>query len=151
MKKNSMNLRTFFIGTTNTESMNLKGLTILIVDDNKDNCLLLKELLKESQANILIAETGLEANIIVKREEVHLVLMDYKLPDINGFESAALIKKINKNIPVILQTAYYREFKNDYLISSFMDAILAQPVHKYELFHTINKCLKKYNILKNVS
>ncbi|HYW95957.1 MAG TPA: response regulator [Bacteroidales bacterium] len=81
--------------------------TILIVEDDLSSSFFLKEILLETEANLLFAADGREA-IEVSREhpEIDVVLMDIQLPLLNGYETTREIKKIYPELPVIAQTAY---------------------------------------------
>lgn len=86
----------------------LKELKILIVDDELDYLNLMKRLLLDAGfQNIDTAESGNEALEKVKYSQPEVVLLDTKLPDIDGFEVCAAIKKTARlKIKVILYTAY---------------------------------------------
>ncbi|MBN1252211.1 MAG: response regulator [Bacteroidales bacterium] len=79
---------------------------ILIVEDDPINYMLLKEILTLNNYNVTIAQNGKEAVKIIKsdKNKFFLILMDIKMPIMNGFEACSIIKKI-KNIPIIAQTA----------------------------------------------
>ena len=88
---------------------------ILLVDDNKNNLFVLREVLKDVQdVFILSSETGTDALQITIKNEIHLILLDIQLPDINGFEVARLLKKKEKtmDIPIVFVTAIFRSDEN---------------------------------------
>lgn len=91
-----------------------KGKSVLIVEDDEVSLLLLKEFLQDTELTIYSAISGEEAVAIFERHpDIDLVLMDLQLPEMNGFEAFEAIKKINKEVPVVAQTAFYNtEMRN---------------------------------------
>ena len=84
-----------------------KGITILIAEDEESNFLLLKTILKK-HCNVLHGKELLE---IYKKEHADLILMDIKMPEMNGIDALKEIRKFDQDIPVIMQSAY--AFEND--------------------------------------
>ena len=84
------------------------GKTVLVAEDEEVNYVLISEILKETQVSIIHARNGLEALKIVNDPEtpVDLVLMDIKMPEMNGYETISSIRKVNREIPIIAQSAY---------------------------------------------
>lgn len=83
----------------------MEKLNILIVDDIKLNYIVLKGMLKSTAANVLWASNRTEALEICNRYNIHLVLMDFQLPDMNGYDLSQELKKLYHELPVIFQTA----------------------------------------------
>lgn len=92
------------------ENIANKGITILIAEDEESNFLLLKTILKK-HCNVLHAKTGKELLEIYKEKHADLILMDIKMPEMNGIEALKEIRTFDKDIPVIMQSAY--AFEND--------------------------------------
>lgn len=117
---------------------NLQKYTILIVEDTKINFLYLEEILEEVNAKIIHAESGQKAvELCEKYPEIDLVLMDIKMPGMNGFEATRLIKKIRPKLPVIAQTAYaYSEDRED-AINAGCDDYVPKPIDNEELIELI--------------
>ena len=113
--------------------------TILVAEDNFFSYILIKEFLNETGSIILHAENGKQAIEIIKKNVlVDLVLMDIKLPVINGFEAIKKIKKIRNNIPIIVQTAYILTKEQITILNSDQIDYLLKPFNKAELFDKIN-------------
>jgi response regulator RpfG family c-di-GMP phosphodiesterase len=76
---------------------------VLIVDDFEPNILVLESILEDMPINIMKASNGEDALRTLLNERVDLILLDIKLPDINGFEIGKLIRgnKKNKHLPII--------------------------------------------------
>ena len=77
--------------------------TLLIAEDEESNYLLLKTILHK-YCNLIRAKTGLEALALFKENEVDLILMDIKMSEMTGIESLKEIRKLSKDIPVIMQS-----------------------------------------------
>jgi two-component system, response regulator, stage 0 sporulation protein F len=91
----------------------MKPTTILIVDDEEHIRLLFKEELEDEGYAVDLASSGLDALDKVKRSAYSVIVLDIKMPGMDGIQTLAEIKKINKDQPVILCSAY-GEFKQDF-------------------------------------
>lgn len=128
---------------------------ILIVDDDIINQSVIKKFLNQIGFNTLLASDGKEALDVVKNNEVHLVLLDVYMPNLDGFETCERLKQDEntKDIPIIFLTASENEddLKNAFLVGG-VDYI-HKPVIKTELISRINIHLKLYEYqfnLKNI-
>ena len=79
---------------------------ILIIDDEKEICLYLEELLTENNFLVFTAENGMKGLEIIEKEKIDIVLADIVMPKIDGIALTRSIKEMNPDIPVILMTAY---------------------------------------------
>ncbi len=117
----------------------LENVNILIVEDDEDNLEFLRRLLMKHGANVVVARTGEEAvNIVKTNEQIQIVLMDIRLPDINGFETTRKIKKLKPNLPVIAQTAYAMYNDRELCLENGCDDYISKPLDKDILFEKIN-------------
>jgi CheY-like chemotaxis protein len=111
---------------------------ILLVDDNPNHRLLVIRNLRRGMRTVNIVEAGSGGDCIAKigQEKFDLVLLDYSLPDMNGFEVLDVLKKIHDSMPVIMLTGreddqFVEEAKrrgaSDYIVKSkeFLDDIVA--------------------------
>jgi DNA-binding NtrC family response regulator len=80
--------------------------TILIVDDDESTLVSLSFIFKKQNLNVFTAKSGKEALPILKDNKIDLVLTDFMMPDIDGFELLKIIKGIDESILVIMVTAY---------------------------------------------
>ena len=86
---------------------NFEDKTILIAEDEDNNFIFLQEVLYPTKVNIVRAKTGIQAVHIVKSQpEIALVLMDIKMPEMNGYQATTIIKEMKPKLPVVAQTAY---------------------------------------------
>ncbi|MHC1704543.1 MAG: ATP-binding protein [Tenuifilaceae bacterium] len=119
-----------------------EGKTILIAEDEDVNFLFLQEVLASTKVNILRAKTGYQAvNFIKNSNDISIVLMDIKMPEMNGYQATKLIKEINPNIPVIAQTAYAMLEDKIKGVNSGCDDYLAKPIKPETLITTLKKYL----------
>ena len=122
----------------------LKNKTILIVDDEENGWLYLKNLLAVTGANLIWARVGQEAiDIVASGKKIDLILMDMNMPFVDGYEATKQIKKINKNIPVIAQTAYAQPKEKAKSLEAGCDGHLSKPINFRELLKLASSLLKK--------
>jgi signal transduction histidine kinase/DNA-binding response OmpR family regulator len=79
---------------------------VLLVDDHPSNLMALEALLEPLGPRLLFASSGADAVELARREELALVLLDLQMPELDGLETAALLKKIDRAVPIIIVTAY---------------------------------------------
>ncbi len=81
---------------------------ILIVDDDKDLVRLIQEILTDKNYNTIVAYNGLEGVIAAKKENPDLILLDIKMPELNGYEVIRKLKGAEETckIPIVVMTAY---------------------------------------------
>ncbi|MCD4774400.1 MAG: response regulator [Bacteroidales bacterium] len=120
---------------------------ILIADDLKVNFILLQAMLEETQANILWVKNGKQAlDECTTNESIDLVLMDYNMPEMNGYEATVKIKSFRNNLPVISHSSCSvgtPEFEN---ISATCDDYIVRPICKDSLLTKIEKYLNNAHI-----
>ena len=87
-----------------------KGTHILIVDDDKSvNNFLVMFLKQKGYPLVWSVKTGKEALEFIKKEDIKLVLLDVKLPDMNGIEILRKIKEVKKDVDIIMITGFPEE------------------------------------------
>ena len=121
---------------------------ILVVDDDKDICLVLSKFLSKNNYSVDVANTGEEGLRLLRANDYDLILCDYKLPDLTGVELLQKIKVLNLTVAVIIITGYsdvktavetFRYGANDYV---------TKPLYPDELLVTIRETISK-NQLKS--
>jgi len=120
--------------------------TILIVDDILDNRELINQNLIDSGVVIRQAQNGQEAIDIYKKHAIDLVLMDIRMPVLDGYEAAKIIKSLNPNIPIIALTASVMQDEYEKIKREYFDDYLRKPVLRNDLFYTLTKFLKHQEI-----
>lgn len=89
------------------EHPNLNQKTILVVEDEERNWLLIRDIIELCNGIAIWAESGMQAiDKISNDDQIKMVLMDLQLPFMSGIETTRKIREINKKIPVIAQTAF---------------------------------------------
>lgn len=117
---------------------------ILIVEDEPRNQQMISNMLEKMGFTILKANNGEEAiDRYTNHPEIDLVLMDIKMPIIDGFEAKSHIRKIEKekqrrSIPIIALTAYSMEGDKKKGIAAGFDSYLTKPINIDELIETLN-------------
>ena len=115
--------------------------TILIAEDVETSNQYFKAALSKTKANILWAKDGFEAIEHFSNNNVDLVLMDIHMPKMNGFDATKRIKEINKNVPVIIQTAYILSGEEEMSYEAGCDEFISKPIKFNSLLTLINKYL----------
>ncbi len=116
-------------------SINLK---ILIVDDEQSMLITLGDILETLGYEIITADNGYKAIEIVKNDTIDVVLMDFKMPGLNGVETLKEICKINPSIKTIFITAYYDEKVLNEGLSEGICGICHKPLNIPQLLDFIN-------------
>lgn len=116
---------------------NEKFKTILVAEDDEYNFLFIKELLSDIDIKVIHAKNGQEVfDLFFSNRNIDLILMDIKMPIMNGDEAAKRIKEINPNIPIVAQSAYALEHERAKFKEIFNDYII-KPINKDELLQKI--------------
>lgn len=117
--------------------------TIVVAEDNEMNYYLILAMLQGLGFNILHAWDGAEAvGLCKKNPEVDLVLMDLKMPGMDGFEATRNIKEIRPDLPIIAQTAYTLAGDREKIIAAGCDDYISKPISKNKLLTLVNSYLK---------
>ena len=113
---------------------------VLIVEDDYTSYIYLLRVLKNSNCELIWAENGSQALEFVKSEpDINLVLMDIKMPIMDGFEATKQIKKIRPKLPIIAQTAYAFSEEKEKILSIGCDDYLSKPIEPDKLLKLIDK------------
>jgi len=135
------------------EGNNLSGYTILLVEDNKVNQLVAKELLLSLKAEVIIAENGQTALDILAEQasgldgsrSIDLVLMDIQMPVMDGLTATRLIRQQPRyaKLPIIAMTAHAREEDKESCFAAGMSLHLAKPITVNSLLSSIQSVAVK--------
>lgn len=122
-----------------------EGKTILVVDDKDINYILLKTQLRKTKANVIWLDNGLDAvNFIKNGNYVDLILMDIRMPVMDGIEASRLIKQLNPGIPVVIQTASVMGSAFEDIDRSNCDDTIFKPIDANKLIEIIANQFEKY-------
>jgi len=114
-------------------NFNWSDKTLLIAEDDHFSYVYLREILASTGIKIIYAENGAFAECL-KNPDISVVLMDVKMPVVNGLESTRLIKKYKPQIKVIAQTAFAMPDDKMKCLNAGCDDYLSKPVIPEELF-----------------
>jgi signal transduction histidine kinase/CheY-like chemotaxis protein/streptogramin lyase len=122
-------------------------LRILLAEDNLVNQKLASRLLEKRGHNVVIAANGRQALQRLENEEFDLVLMDVQLPEMDGFETTAMIRKMEQatgaHLPIVAMTAHAMEGDKERCLTAGMDGYLSKPLNIKELLVVVQSVLEK--------
>lgn len=117
--------------------------TILVVEDEMYNFILIKAIFAKNNFKILHALDGLEGVNLCKQDpDIDIVLMDIRLPVMDGFEATELIKKMRPELPIIVITAYAMKSDEERIMKCGCNAYLTKPLSSSKLFEVMNNYVK---------
>jgi signal transduction histidine kinase/ActR/RegA family two-component response regulator len=118
--------------------------TLLIAEDDNINFLLLQKIMQSSNYKIIRAVNGQEAvDICISDPNIDLVLMDIKMPVMNGFEALEKIRAIRPELVIVAQTAYASSDDEERIMKAGFFGYITKPINREKLFELINEILKK--------
>ena len=89
--------------------------TLLIIDDEKHIRFLYEEEFTDAGYRVITASNGLEAlDILAQQPEIHLILLDIKMPEMDGAEFLGRVRQFNQHIPILISTAYSDYVQQDF-------------------------------------
>ena len=113
---------------------------ILVAEDEEYNLLYINELFSKTNYKIVEAVNGLEAvEMANKHPEIKLILMDIKMPIMNGIEAMKEIKQTQPNIPIIALSAFAMESDKENALANGFDGYVSKPIDKKLLFNLIEE------------
>jgi DNA-binding response OmpR family regulator len=117
--------------------------TILVVDDEPDILMGLKDLLEFQGFTVLTAEDGQNALAVARKDSPDLIILDLMLPKLDGYKVCRLLKfdKKHKGIPIIMLTARTQQEDRDMGMEMRANEYLCKPYKDEELLNTIKKYL----------
>jgi PAS domain S-box-containing protein len=117
--------------------------TILIVDDIESNRKLITENFSTDDVKVIEAEDGEKAISFTKKFKPDLILMDIRMPVMDGIEASKQLKNDDKtkHIPIVALTASFRYQEDDKVYAKIFDGYLSKPVSRMDLYHELMKFL----------
>ncbi len=126
---------------TGKKDRNLKGRRILLVEDNKINIMVCKQVLEKVDLVVDVAFDGLMAVNMVRENNYDVVLMDIQMPVMDGYTSAMEIRKFNTTLPILaLSASVFLEVKNK-IFQSGMNGFVFKPFNPEDLFNRIEEVM----------
>lgn len=120
-----------------------KNLKILIVEDDVTSEEMLEIMIEDYCKSPLIATDGIEAVHLCKENpDIDFVLMDIKMPELNGYEATKIIRKFNKDMIIFAQTAYALPGDREKALAAGCNDYISKPYSQSELTGLIDKYIK---------
>jgi CheY-like chemotaxis protein len=125
-------------------SPQLNNLKILIADDDETSDFLITRILKKNNHGILHAKTGIETiEMCRKNPGLDLILMDIRMPGMNGYDATRQIRQFNETVIIIAQTAFALSGDREKSLDAGCNEYLSKPVDKDELLRLMQKYFGK--------
>ena len=130
----------------------LPGTKILIIDDSKTICALLRKMLEQNHYDVSIAldgESGIQA---IREQKPELIFLDIVLPGINGFQVLRALRKnpFTKNIPVIMISGNVQATEKYYAERIGADDFMKKPFSRFEVFHRLENFISSDQRIRRV-
>ena len=128
------------------EKVILSDLKILVAEDDIISDLLITKAVKSLSNSILHAKTGTEAISLLKENpDIDLVLMDIRMPEMDGYETTRQIRTFNQDVIIIAQTAYGLVGDKEKAIEAGCNDYISKPINQTALLNTIGKYCYKHS------
>ena len=126
-----------------SDKHNWSGKIILVAEDEKSNFELVKAILLKTNATINWVKNGKEAvDFCMKNDQIDLVLMDIRMPEMNGYEATRKIKVTKPDLPVISLTAYTMAEDKEKSVASGCNDHISKPISPPELLDKMSRYLE---------
>lgn len=129
--------------STTPARYNFSETTIMIAEDTPYNYEYLYSILQKTGASIIWAKDGIDVLKHFKSSKVDIILMDIQLPEINGYEATAQIRKSHPDLPIIAQTAYAMAEDKQKCLEAGCNEVLVKPIRMDDVLATVAKYLNK--------
>jgi signal transduction histidine kinase len=116
------------------------GRQVLVAEDELMNFRYIEKILSKTNINLIWAKNGKETcEMFEENSSIDLILMDIRMPIMDGYEATKRIKQINKKIPIIAQTAYALDYEREEILKAGCDAYISKPYSDKELLSLMDK------------
>lgn len=118
------------------------SILVLVAEDDEFSFLFLQTALEKENFRVIRARTGEEAvEIFRSNPDIRMILMDFKMPGMGGYEATRQIRALNPDIPIIAQTAYALTGDKQKALDAGCNAYITKPIRKEVLMKTIQQFL----------
>ena len=124
-------------------------MNILVCDDDKEIVCAIGIYLKNEGYRVLEAYDGIEALDILRKEEIHLIIMDIMMPRMDGMQATVRIRE-EKNIPIIMLSAKSEDYDKIGGLGAGADDYVTKPFNPLELVARVKSQLRRYTKLGNL-
>ena len=120
------------------------GKKILVVDDDKNNQYLISVILRKNGFDVVIAGDGSEGVEAAKKQPVDLVIMDLKMPGMDGYKAAMGIRRLDdyQSVPIIALTSYAMAGDRKKALAAGCDEYMTKPINPETFMDEIRKYLE---------
>jgi len=117
--------------------------TILVAEDVAANYMLIEAVLGMTKAKVLWAQNGREAvEACVENDGIDLVLMDIRMPEMNGLDATRAIKKFRKDLPIVAQTAFSYNHEDEEILKAGCLKVITKPISPKVLISSITEYMQ---------
>jgi PAS domain S-box-containing protein len=124
------------------KKLTLDSKTLLVVEDDDQSYFFFESILKKTNSKIVRAVDGQQAVDLCKNQKFDLILMDIRLPKMDGYVATKKIKELWPDIKIIAQTAYAMAGEKERCFEAGCDDYISKPINIAELFDTIERNIK---------
>lgn len=118
----------------------IKKLKILLAEDDKINQKLFSYMLNDIADELLIASTGVEAiNLYKEHSDIDLILMDLKMPEMDGYQAVKNIRKLDKVVKIFALSAFAPETQSEIVNGNDFNDYVSKPIRKADLLKIIGE------------
>lgn len=129
----------------------LKKLNILYIEDEDSQRQSVSKTLKLMVGNLFVAKNGIEGLEIFQKENIQVLITDYVMPNLDGYETAKAIREISPNIPIIITSAYSEKEKLLNAIDIKAIDYIEKPLNEMKIINSLFLAyskLQQYNLLE---
>ena len=119
----------------------IEGSRILVVDDNKINLVVTKKVLDQFKVNAQVIDNGKEAVELAKKNNYDCILMDLHMPEMDGYMTTEMIRRFDKNIPIIALTAASTEEIKSKIHLYHMNGYVQKPFIQSDFLDALTKAI----------
>ena len=114
---------------------------ILLIEDNQNNADIMKRVLKRNNHTVFHSSEGLVGLEIAAKEQIDIALVDLGLPDVAGATMVALIKRLPKEVPVVVVTASYNQEDWRQVVNRGIIGYMTKPINTRTFATEVEKFL----------
>jgi CheY-like chemotaxis protein len=118
--------------------------SLLITDDDPSARETLREIFEPVGYRTYLAGSGEEAIDIVRRQDVHLALMDMNMPTLTGLETVEIVRQMKGVMPTILISAEADDALLRKALSAHVFCVLAKPVSRHAVIYVVSRAIEKF-------
>ncbi len=118
------------------------GKKVLIAEDDRVNLMMVKLFLETTGIKIFNANNGDEAVELADKEKPDIILMDIRMPGMDGLDATRIIRATDKNVPIIAVTAFAMPNDEEIALSAGCSAFVTKPYNKNFLMEKMNNLLE---------